>query len=84
MATDQPSNDESSQRKAASVLGDHPDADEKKEPSVVEPKTDHEYVTGIKLFVIVATVAFASFLMLLDNMIVSMWAVTRCHRWHDQ
>ena len=53
------------------MLTEQPDGDEKEQPSAVEPKTDHEYVTGIKLFIIVATVAFAGFLMLLDNMIVS-------------
>lgn len=53
------------------MLADQPDAGLKKEPSVVEAKPNLEYVTGVKLFVIVATVAFASFLMLLDNMIVS-------------
>lgn len=71
MATHQPSTGDSLPPKAVSVLTEHPDGDEKEQRSVVEPGTNHEYVTGIKLFIIVSTVAFAGFLMLLDNMIVS-------------
>lgn len=57
----------------ALVRPEHTDADRKVmgELSVAEAKSDREYVTGVRLFVIVATVAFISFLMLLDNMIVS-------------
>ncbi|ROW03046.1 hypothetical protein VMCG_05700 [Cytospora schulzeri] len=40
-------------------------------PSVEKPEPSGEYVTGVKLGVIVAAVALASFLMLLDTMIVS-------------
>jgi hypothetical protein len=36
-----------------------------------KPESSSEYVTGAKLAVVVAAVAFASFLMLLDTMIVS-------------
>ena len=36
-----------------------------------EPGTIHEYLTGVKLGIIVAAVAFVSFLMLLDTMIIS-------------
>lgn len=36
-----------------------------------EPSTIHEYLTGVKLGIIVAAVAFVSFLMLLDTMIIS-------------
>lgn len=82
MATDRLSNDGTSLPKAASVLAKQPDADPKKELSVAEARPDREYVTGVKLFVIVATVTFASFLMLLDNMIVSMVGCTpRCRSW---
>ncbi|KAK8017143.1 major facilitator superfamily domain-containing protein [Apiospora marii] len=41
------------------------------EPKTEKPVSGREYVTGIKLAVIVAAVAFASFLMLLDTMIIS-------------
>ncbi|KAI3393978.1 hypothetical protein diail_3339 [Diaporthe ilicicola] len=71
MATNKDSTGEPFPATADSVLADHADGVEKKEPSVLKPNPDREYVTGIKLLLIVATVAFASFLMLLDNMIVS-------------
>ncbi|CAI6227171.1 unnamed protein product [Periconia digitata] len=43
----------------------------KKNLVVLEPNTERVYVTGVKLYLIVAALAFVSFLMLLDNMIVS-------------
>ncbi|KAI6091008.1 MFS general substrate transporter [Hypoxylon rubiginosum] len=52
-------------------LVDNTDADAKRDPIVVETKLNPEYVTGVKLALIVATVGFASFLILLDLMIVS-------------
>jgi maltodextrin utilization protein YvdJ len=45
--------------------------DTKEELYVLESVPDRKYVTGFKLYIIVAAVAFVSFLMLLDNMIVS-------------
>uniref|UniRef100_A0A0B7KJC0 Major facilitator superfamily (MFS) profile domain-containing protein n=1 Tax=Bionectria ochroleuca TaxID=29856 RepID=A0A0B7KJC0_BIOOC len=38
---------------------------------IIEPVPNPEYVTGVKLVILVATVGFASFLMMLDLMIVS-------------
>lgn len=49
---------------AAAVRSDASAESEKPEPAA-------EYVTGLKLAVVVAAVAVASFLMLLDTMIVS-------------
>jgi hypothetical protein len=56
---------------AVPQLVDSKDADANRDPAVVEPKPNPEYVTGVKLAIIVATVGFASFLILLDLMIVS-------------
>ncbi|KAK7739076.1 hypothetical protein SLS62_011326, partial [Diatrype stigma] len=39
--------------------------------AVVETEPNPEYVTGVKLVILIATVGFASFLMMLDLMIVS-------------
>jgi hypothetical protein len=50
--------------------------DTKEELYVLESVPDRKYVTGFKLYIIVAAVAFVSFLMLLDNMIVSTVGVT--------
>ncbi|KAI1769876.1 MFS general substrate transporter [Hypoxylon cercidicola] len=52
-------------------LVDSTDADAKRDPAVVESKPNPEYVTGVKLAIIVATVGFVSFLILLYLMIVS-------------
>ncbi|KAH8732612.1 major facilitator superfamily domain-containing protein [Phaeosphaeriaceae sp. PMI808] len=59
--------------KEASVIAKGSSADTTEKSSITEPgpEPDREYVTGIKLFVIVASIAFASFLKLLDSMIVS-------------
>lgn len=57
--------------RTASAVALHPEVDTKVDSSIVKPNLNREYVTGVKLAVIVAVVAFASFLMLLDNMIVS-------------
>ena len=46
-------------------------ADVKEDPPVLKPIPNREYVTAFKLYFIVAAVAFVSFLMLPDNMIVS-------------
>lgn len=56
---------------AVAQLVDGTAADAKRDPAVVEPKPNPEYVTGVKLAIIVATLGFASFLILLDLMIVS-------------
>ncbi|KAI1088255.1 MFS general substrate transporter [Rostrohypoxylon terebratum] len=50
---------------------DSTDADTKRDPAVIESKPNPEFVTGVKLAIIVATVGFVSFLILLDLMIVS-------------
>lgn len=50
---------------------DSTDADAKRDPAVIESKPNPEFVTGVKLVIIVATVGFVSFLILLDLMIVS-------------
>ncbi|GAP91475.2 putative efflux pump [Rosellinia necatrix] len=76
MATIQSSEQESSSGRAPSPQAtpkptNNTDAGSKMNLAVVETKPNPEYVTGIKLAVIIATVAFASFLILLDNMIVS-------------
>ncbi|KAI0479725.1 MFS general substrate transporter [Xylaria cf. heliscus] len=76
MATSQsPEHDSSSgltpSPQAVHQLVDSTDAGANRDPAVIEPKPNPEYVTGIKLAIIVATVGFASFLILLDLMIVS-------------
>jgi hypothetical protein len=45
--------------------------DTERHDAIVEPEPNPEYVTGVKLVILVATVGFASFLMMLDLMIVS-------------
>ncbi|PHH70100.1 hypothetical protein CDD82_7345 [Ophiocordyceps australis] len=70
MAGDPSFSDETLPPQDASMVAKHPDA-EAKSRSAVEPNPDREYATGFKLFIITAIVAFATFLMLLDNMIVS-------------
>jgi hypothetical protein len=57
--------------KTALTTADSKDAGVNENPSVLKPIPNREYVTGYKLYIIVAAVAFVSFLMLLDNMIVS-------------
>ncbi|KAG9388104.1 efflux pump protein [Pyrenophora tritici-repentis] len=57
--------------KNASASAEPADADAKKDLSVLNPVPNHKCVTGFKLYIIVAAVAFVGFLMLLDNMIVS-------------
>ncbi|KAH7384634.1 major facilitator superfamily domain-containing protein [Pyrenochaeta sp. MPI-SDFR-AT-0127] len=71
MATSQSSQKGPLSSKTASVHAEPSNADVQEEPPVLAPKLDREYVTGVKLYIIVAAVAFVSFLMLLDNMIVS-------------
>ncbi|PHH81613.1 hypothetical protein CDD82_363 [Ophiocordyceps australis] len=70
MAGDSSFSDETLPPQDASMVAQHPDA-EAKSRSAVEPNPNREYATGFKLFIITAIVAFATFLMLLDNMIVS-------------
>jgi hypothetical protein len=58
--------------KAVSQLADSTGAeDTERHAAVVEPEPNPDYVTGVKLVILVATVGFASFLMMLDLMIVS-------------
>lgn len=45
--------------------------DAERNAAVVEPEPKPEYVTGVKLVILVATVGFASLIMMLDLMIVS-------------
>ena len=76
MATSQPLEHDSSSGlasppQAIPQLVDSIDTDAKRDPAVVESKPNPEYVTGVKLVIIVATVGFTSFLILLDLMIVS-------------
>ncbi|KAH9866822.1 hypothetical protein J1614_008515 [Plenodomus biglobosus] len=71
MATSKSSLDRPSTPKTASVSAELANTDAKENLSVLEPVPDRRYVTGFKLYIIVAAVAFVSFIMLLDNMIVS-------------
>ncbi|KAI0387382.1 MFS general substrate transporter [Hypomontagnella monticulosa] len=56
---------------AITQLVNSTDADARRDLAVVESKPNPEYMTGVKLVIIVATVGFTSFLILLDLMIVS-------------
>ncbi|EHL01923.1 putative HC-toxin efflux carrier TOXA [Glarea lozoyensis 74030] len=54
----------------SSVLAKPYNVKTKEKPVIsLEPKLDHEYLTGLKLFIVVAAAAIVAFLMLLDNMI---------------
>ena len=84
MATTQSSLDDHVTLETSAVLADPSNADAKEKPFVVvlEPKQDREYLTGFKLSVVVAAVSFVSFLMLLDNMIVStVRRASKCPSW---
>ncbi|KAH7087027.1 major facilitator superfamily domain-containing protein [Paraphoma chrysanthemicola] len=71
MATSKSSFDRPSTPKTTSATAEPANADAKGDISILKPVPDRKYVTGFKLYIIVAAVAFVSFLMLLDNMIVS-------------
>ncbi|KAF1953528.1 MFS general substrate transporter [Byssothecium circinans] len=71
MAASKSSLDRPSTPKTASASAEPANADAKEDISVLKPVPDRKYVTGFKLYIIVAAVAFVSFLMLLDNMIIS-------------
>lgn len=51
------------------AVDERPEANTK--PVFFKPKPNPEYVTGAKLYLIIFAMAFASFLSILDNMIVS-------------
>jgi hypothetical protein len=71
MAASKSSLNRPSTPKTVSASAEPANADAMEDLSVLEPVPDRKYVTGFKLYIIVAAVAFVSFLMLLDNMIVS-------------
>lgn len=71
MAASKSSFDRPSTPKTTSASAEPANADAKEDLSVLKPVPNRKHVTGFKLYIIVAAVAFVSFLMLLDNMIVS-------------